>query len=100
MTTIKTPLEEKLYRALHRIARDYDTAERLMRTGEREYGISGQEALQYAYENIQEEAKFAIRNVRMPRPKKPKPLPVGSCYCDLTDDDCRKAGHRGQLLEG
>jgi len=68
MSKANTALEIRLYDALRRISRDYQTAERLLRSGERQYGISGSEALEYAYENIQAEAKAAIRGLRIKRP--------------------------------
>ena len=70
MAICKTDLEIRLYNALRRIARDYETAERLLRHGE--VGLSGEETLQYAYENIQSEAKHAIKGVRVARPAQPK----------------------------
>lgn len=73
MAICKTDLEIRLFAALRRIAKDYQSAERLMRTGEKQYGCSGTEALEYAYENIQHEASLAIKGVRLA--PKPKPLP-------------------------
>lgn len=67
MPVIKTELELKLYNALRLIAKGYDSAERLLRSGECEYGLSGEEVLTYAYENMQEEAKFALKGVRVER---------------------------------
>lgn len=72
MTIATTPLEQKLLMVLRRIATGYQTATQLLRSGERQYGIGGAEALEYAYENIQQEAKDAIRSVRLPT-KKPAP---------------------------
>jgi hypothetical protein len=64
--TARTDLELKLYGALHRIARDYQSASRLIRHGD--CGLSGPEALEMAYENIQQEAENAIRGIRRKRP--------------------------------
>lgn len=55
----------RLYDALKRIA-CYETSERLLRHGEKAYGIPGQEALEYAYDNVLHEAKRAIKGVRRP----------------------------------
>jgi len=51
--------------ALIRIAHDYKTPAQIYKTAENRYGLSGSEALQYAYENIQAEAKAAVRGVRV-----------------------------------
>lgn len=71
MTTITTELERKLYDALKRIARQYESATRLRKGAERHYGISGDEAIEMAYENIQQEARSALRGVRLPRRASP-----------------------------
>lgn len=63
MPTCKTELEQRLYDALKRISR-YETPERLMRNAMGTYGVSGEEAVWMAYENVREEAKRAVRNVR------------------------------------
>jgi hypothetical protein len=56
----------KLYAALKRITR-YQTPEQLQRSHERDWGLPYEEALVYAYENIQQEARDAIRGMRLPR---------------------------------
>lgn len=66
MAVIKTPLELKLFNALARISRDYRSSESLLRKGD--CGLDGPEALEAAYDNIQWEAKSAIRGVRAPKP--------------------------------
>jgi len=53
-----------MLRVLRRIARDYQTADLLLKYGERDYGISGCEALEMAYDNIQQEARNAVFRVR------------------------------------
>ncbi|MBD3762600.1 hypothetical protein [Rhizorhabdus sp.] len=63
---INTPLEVKLYDALKRISQ-YEQPERLIKNAERVYGIPGEEALEYAYENVLGEAKRAIKGVRIRR---------------------------------
>ena len=49
---------------LKRIANGYQTPEQLRRNAEREYGLDVSEAMEYAYENIQQEAKRAGLGVR------------------------------------
>jgi hypothetical protein len=66
---MKGVTEQRLYGALRRIAKDYQTPAQLRRNAERQYGLSYHEALEYAYENILNDAKQAIRGVRMPKPK-------------------------------
>lgn len=66
---VTTPLEFRLYEALRKIAREYETASRLLKNGEKRWGVSGEEVLEMAYENIQQEAHIAIKGVRVPKPK-------------------------------
>ena len=61
-----TDLETKLFAALQRIA-SYDSPEKLHRTAEKRYGLSGAEAIEMAYDNVREEAKAAIKGIRKPR---------------------------------
>lgn len=67
MAKVTTPLELKLFCALARIAKDYRSSASLLKRGDA--GLSGEETLEYAYDNIQWEAKSAIRGVRVPKPK-------------------------------
>lgn len=76
MPTIRTPLEMALFDALKRITK-YDSASRLLKHGERDWGCSGNEALEMAYENIQQTAKIAIKGVRLPKPISPTPQETG-----------------------
>ncbi len=64
---MNTQLEIRLFDALKTIASGYQSAERIKRNAQREYGIDGDEALEYAYENIQELAKRTIKGVRIKR---------------------------------
>lgn len=66
---MNSPLEIRLYDALKRISRGYQTPDQLRRNAEREYGVSGDEAIEMAYENIQQEAENAIKGLRIRRPK-------------------------------
>lgn len=68
MPTIKTPLEAALYTALKRITL-YDSPERLRRASEKNWGVPFEEAIEMAYDNVQGEAKIAIKGVRFPKPK-------------------------------
>lgn len=58
---------EKLYGALKRIARDYQSPRQLERSADKQWGLGYIEALEMAYENIQAEAKNAIKGVRLPK---------------------------------
>ena len=49
---------------LKRIATGYQTPAQLRRNSEREDGLDADEAIEYAYENIQQEARLAVRGVR------------------------------------
>lgn len=57
----------RLYDALKRIA-SYKSPEWLRRNSFRAYGLDDpNEAIEYAYENVREEAKAAIRGMRRPK---------------------------------
>ena len=49
---------------LKKIATGYQTPEQLRRSAERQYGLDADEAIEYAYENIQQDAKRAVSGVR------------------------------------
>lgn len=53
------------YDAPKRIA-SYDSTDKLRKTAEKRYGVSYEEALEMAYENMQIDAKNAIRGKRRP----------------------------------
>ena len=57
--------EQQYFETLKRIA-SFDPPERLRRNSEKNYGLSYEEALEYAYENMREAAREAIRGRRMP----------------------------------
>lgn len=61
----------QMYTALKRITL-YDSPEKLRRHSEGRYGLGYDEALEYAYENVIDEARKGLRGVRLPRAKKPK----------------------------
>ena len=54
------------YDALKRITM-YDPPERLRNRSERDYGLSGDEAIEMAYENVLNEARMAIKGRRRPQ---------------------------------
>lgn len=59
--------ELRYYDTLKRIARDYQTPEKLRRNSG-QYGLEWVEEMEMSYENIQAEAANAIRGKRRPRP--------------------------------
>lgn len=61
---MKIEHQQRMYDTLRRIARDYQKAEKLLAKGE--FGLSGEETLEAAYDNIQAEAAAAIRGLRRP----------------------------------
>jgi hypothetical protein len=61
------PSNEQLYfDILTRIAKDYASPAQLRKSGELRGGLDYEEALEMAYENIQLEAKSAIKGKRRP----------------------------------
>jgi len=62
---IKTPLEQRLYNALHKIAKQYMTPAQIRRD---DIGLDYEEYLEMSYENIQMEARNAIHGVRKMKP--------------------------------
>jgi hypothetical protein len=57
--------EQRYFDALKRITK-YQTPERMRRASEKDWGLPFDEAIEYAYENIQQEAKNALGNRRRP----------------------------------
>jgi len=57
--------EQKLYDALKRITL-YMSPEQLRRRAEKDYGLSGDEAIEMAYDNVLIEAKSTIKGMRRP----------------------------------
>lgn len=58
--------QQRLFDVLKRIAKDYDAPSRLHKTAEDRYGISGEEAIEMAYENVKADAARAIKGLRRP----------------------------------
>lgn len=55
----------RLYDALHTITQ-YDSPEKLRKRAEKDYGLTGDEAIEMAYENVLETARQTIKNMRRP----------------------------------
>lgn len=64
MTNKEREQFNKMRIALLRIANDYQTPAQLRRGSERNYGLEYAEALEYAYENIQRDARNAVKGIR------------------------------------
>lgn len=58
--------ETRYYDALKRITQ-YQSVERLQRSSEKDWGCGYPEALEYAYENVVEDARRAIKGKRRPK---------------------------------
>lgn len=58
--------ERRLYDALKRITQ-YEPPDRLRKSAERKYGLSAEEVIEFAYENVLAEAVAAIKGMRRPR---------------------------------
>lgn len=53
-----------MYSTLKRIAKGYQTPDKLRKRADKQYGLDFEEALEMSYENIQEEAKKAVKGVK------------------------------------
>ena len=60
----------RMYEALKRITR-YQTPSQLRRSSGKQWGLGYEEAMEYAYENIQQEAKDGLKGVRLPKLPRP-----------------------------
>ena len=67
MSTNHLETAQRLFDALKRITA-YQSPDRLRKSAEKQYGLEGDEAIEYAYENVLEEAKLAIKGIRRPAP--------------------------------
>jgi hypothetical protein len=63
--------EQRLYDALKRITL-FMPPDKLRKVAERKYGLSEDEAVAFAYENVLAEAKCAIKGMRRPKAREPK----------------------------
>lgn len=59
--------QQELFDALRKIAREYMTPDELRRSADKDYGVSYEEALESAYENIQLLAKNVTHGMRRPK---------------------------------
>jgi hypothetical protein len=59
--------EQRYFDALKRIAKAYDSPERIAATAEKKYGLDPSEALEMAYDNIQGEARAVLHGKRRPK---------------------------------
>jgi hypothetical protein len=58
--------QQRIYDALRCIARDYEKSDKLIAHAQERYGLDPIEALQMAYDNIQQTAKDALKGIRNP----------------------------------
>jgi len=49
---------------LRRICKDYSTPAQLRRNSEKDYGLGFEEVIEMAYENIQQDAAYAVKGVK------------------------------------
>lgn len=55
----------RMYNALRKISKEYQTPQELGRNSAKMYGLDYTESLEMAYENLQAEAKAAIKGIRI-----------------------------------
>ena len=72
--TQNTELEYRLFGSLRRIA-DYVDADKLRKGRARDFGLTPDEAIEMAYDNVLWEARNAIRGVRIKKPADGVPAP-------------------------
>lgn len=68
MTPKQAENYERMRRCLRRLASGYQRPSEIRRHSERDFGLGYTEALEMAYENMQQEAKNAVRGVRQLKP--------------------------------
>lgn len=81
MTAAEQKRFERLATAIRRIC-NYRTPLQLRRESERSYGLGYEEALEYAYENMRNEA-MAVRSLVRPKKRKPAADPASSSASHL-----------------
>jgi hypothetical protein len=69
MTPKEMATWNRMRAALIRIYKGYQTPDQLRRNAERDFGCSFDETIEMSYENLQSEAKGAVRGVRQKKPK-------------------------------
>jgi hypothetical protein len=77
--------EARFYVALKRITA-YMSLSQLQREAERKYGLSYEEALEMAYENVQGEARTALHGYRRPRTQAVSKDGRGQLIAEQTND--------------
>ena len=73
----------KLYDALKHIT-EYIPPAKLHRIAEKQYGLSGEEAIEMAYENVLQEARIAIKGMKVPIPKNLEAIAEANRLIDAT----------------
>lgn len=68
----RTEREQRMYDTLKRIARGYHTPDQLRRSEKARCGLDYEEALEYSYENIQQDAAQAIKGMHRPTDRQGK----------------------------
>lgn len=58
----------RMRNALKRIASHYESVEDIERHAEKKWGLPPEEAIRYAYDNVQDEARSAVRGVQEIKP--------------------------------
>lgn len=66
MTSKEAIQFKQMHHALKRIAA-YDSSDRLRRSSQKDWGVDFEEAIEMAYENVQQEAKNGLRGIRIPK---------------------------------
>lgn len=49
---------------LRQIATGYQSSAQLRKNARKQYGLSGDEAIEFAYENVQEQARETVKGIR------------------------------------
>lgn len=68
MTKKREEQFNRMLAALRKIANDYQTPEQIRKGSKDSWGLDADEALEMAYENLQNEAKSAAKNIRPIKP--------------------------------
>lgn len=64
MTKTQEQQFNRMRNALLRISKDYMTPDQIRRDSEKRWGLDYEESLEMSYENIQNEARMAVKGVR------------------------------------
>ena len=68
MTKTQRDQFNRMRAALLQISKEYQTPAQLFRNGHEQYGLDYTETLEMSYENIQSDAKRAVKGVREAKP--------------------------------